>query len=101
MIHTGSFINTKVGNTAKVHVTRVLRRSGLYLKRGERTSFPRNDVFLYDMSVPTVILEDIAYPLLTWLMKLYPINDAEKREFNYKLSSWRMIIDCVFGRLKS
>lgn len=40
------------------------------------------------------------YLLLICLMKPYQnINDPGKRKFSYKLSSRRMIIECMFGRL--
>lgn len=57
---------------------------------------------LYWVSVPTVIWGDLMYPFQTWLMKPYPsINDPGKRKFKHKLSSCRMLMECMFGRLKS
>jgi len=49
------------------------------------------------------IISDAAFPLLTWVMKPYPIsNDMSlaQRNFNYRLSSARMTVENSFGRLK-
>lgn len=73
---------------------RGLRRVGLYLKGRKGTVFPRHEVVLYGVSVP--------FLCLTWLMKLYSnINDPGKREFNCKLSSYRKVMEWVFGWLKA
>lgn len=41
-------------------------------------------------------------PLLPWLMKQYPdIRDPGTKEFNFKLISCSMVVECMFGRLKS
>lgn len=49
------------------------------------------------------IISDAAFPLLTWVMKPYPIsNDMSlaQSNFNYRLSSARMTVENSFGRLK-
>lgn len=82
-----------------VHGVRMLRGSGLYLNGEEGTLFPQNDMVLYGMCRPTVILGTL---LLVWVTKPYSdINDPGKGEFSYKLSSCRMVMDCMFGKLKA
>lgn len=49
------------------------------------------------------LISNAAFPLLTWIMKPYPIsNDMSlaQRNFNYRLSSARMTVENSFGRLK-
>ena len=52
------------------------------------------------MDVPAVIIADAAYPLLPWLLKGYPMNEATKsqRLFNYRLARARMTVENTFGR---
>ena len=50
-----------------------------------------------------MILEDPAYPLLSWLIKGYPENintTGIQRRFNYLLSRARSIVENTFGRWK-
>ncbi|XP_064467486.1 uncharacterized protein LOC135378378 [Ornithodoros turicata] len=54
--------------------------------------------------VPYVILGDLAYPLLPWLIKPFPQSrrlTAEQELFNERLSVGSVIVEHAFGRLKS
>ena len=53
--------------------------------------------------MPLVVLGDPAYPLLPWFMKPYIDNGnitAEEKNFNYRQSRARMVVENAFGRLK-
>ena len=58
---------------------------------------------LNGIDVPVVIIGDPAYPLKRWLMKGFPNTGRLTREqtnFNFRLSSARMVVENAFGRLK-
>ena len=53
--------------------------------------------------MPPIILGDSAYPLLKWLIKPFSDNgqlSSPTKEFNYRLSRARIVIENAFGRLK-
>ena len=51
-------------------------------------------------NITTFIIDDSAYPLLSWLMKPYAESvgiTEEQRKFNYRLSKARIVIENAFG----
>ncbi|XP_065261278.1 uncharacterized protein LOC135879283 [Emys orbicularis] len=100
--HKGRFIDINVGWPGKVHDARLFRNSGLFEQLQEGTYFPDQKITVGDVELPIVILGDPAYPLLPWLMKPYTGSlDSSKERLNYRLSKCRMVVECVFGRLKA
>jgi len=56
---------------------------------------------LSDVELPFMILEDEAYPLLSYLMRPYPSRQLAEswRLFNYRLSRGRRVVESAFGIL--
>lgn len=53
--------------------------------------------------IPPLIIRHGAYPLLMWLVKLYPNRGhllPDKREFKKKLSAAISVVERAFGMLK-
>ena len=99
----GIFIDVNIGWPGKVHDARVFANSTLYQKGSNGTLFPDWSQTINGISVPLLILGDPAYPLLPWLMKPYIENarsTPEERNFNYRHSRARMVVENAFGRLK-
>ena len=97
------FIDVNIGWPGKVHDARVFANSSCYIKGTNGTMFPNWPRTIGGVSVPLVILGDAAYPLLPWLMKPYMENAStthQQRNYNYRHSRARMIVENAFGRLK-
>ena len=98
------FTDIFVGYPGSVHDARVFSNSPLFRVHEHTGIFPeegsRN---ICGVDVNALILGDSAYPLLPWLMKPFPESanmSAEKRNFNYKHSSTRMVVERAFDMLK-
>ncbi|CAM5115742.1 unnamed protein product [Eretmochelys imbricata] len=102
MDHKGRFTNIKVGWPGKVHDACIFRNSGLWEWLQQGIYFPDQKITIGDVEMPIVILGDPAYPLMPWLMKPYTGSlDSSQELFNYRLSKYRMVVECAFGRLKA
>ena len=98
------FIHATVGYPGSIHGAHVLRLSGPY-------SMAQNEQILYgrtrDISgvdIGPLLAGDSAYPLTSWLMKLYPDRGyltPEGRKFNKKFSTLRCLVEHIFAMLKS
>ena len=101
--HECRFWNINVGWPGRVHDARVLSNSILFQQAEAGTLLPHLPRVINNVAVPLVILGDPAYPLLPWLMKPYlhygSISDRQKN-YNYRHSRARMVVENAFGRLK-
>ncbi len=86
-----------------VHDARVFSNSAIFKKGNEGKLFP-NELTkeINGEEIPPFIVADPAYPLLTWVLKGYPNDNAPRRErvFNYRLSRARVTVENTFGRWK-
>ena len=60
-----------IGSPGSVHDARVLTNSDLFAKGKEGTLLTDSKRLINGCNVPLLILGDVAYPLLPWLMKGY------------------------------
>lgn len=99
----GNFTDICVGWPGKVHDARVLNNSQLFAKGERGDLFEDRTAIINATRVPVVVLGDPAYPLRPWLMKPF-INtgtlSTEQRQFNYRLSKARVVVEHAFGCLK-
>ena len=101
--HEYRFWNINVGWPGRVHDARVFTNSELFEKAQAVTLLPSSPKLIHGVSVPLVILADPAYPLLPWLMKPYVQHgnlSVAAKNFNYRLSRARMVVENAFGHLK-
>lgn len=89
------FIDIVAGEPGSMHDARMLRKSKLY-----SVAYENPEVLFYNKYA---LLGDSAYPSLNWLIT--PIKDnghlnEEQRNFNYRHSSTRMVVENTFGHLK-
>ena len=99
--HRYLFHDINVGWPGSVHDARVLA----LFKQGEDGMLLKGQSREIDgCMVPAFLIGDSAYPLLQWLMKPFPDNQhmtEERKNFNYRLSRARIVVENAFGRLKA
>ena len=101
--HRGRFTDVYVGWPGRVHDARVFANSSLYQRGQSGNLLPDWKEQMDERDIPLVMLGDPAYPLLPWLMKAYPNNGhltREQKQFNYRLSKARVVVEHSYGRLK-
>ena len=101
--HVGLFTEVYIGWPGRVHDARVFVNSTLYKRGQDRTLFPDWKKTISGKEIPLLVLGDPAYPLLPWLMKAFQDNGSltrEQKNFNYRLSKARVVVEHAYGRLK-
>ena len=91
--HARRFIDVYVGWPGRVHDARVFSNSSLYQRGQNNSLFPDLTEAIAGRDVPLVLIGDLAYPLLLWLMKAYPNNG--------RLTSQQNEIQLLFEQSKS
>ena len=69
------FWSINVGWPGRVHDACVFTNSASFEKDQAGTLLPSSSNFIHGANVPLLIPADLAYPLLTWLMKPYVQHD--------------------------
>ena len=102
--HNYYFIDVLIKWPGSVHDVRMFSISNLFQSlRNETISQCRKVIVDGQPEIRMCILVDPVYPQLPYLTKEFANGDKDQREkvFGYRLSSVRMVIKCVFGRLKA
>ena len=97
------FLWAAVGAPGSTHDSRLLRNCPLYKEIQKGNVFPNNLLHLRKYgSIPVTTVGDSAFPRHTWLMKPYNENttDLQKRYFNNRLCSARVVSEHAYGMLK-
>ena len=101
--HLGMFIDINIGRPGRVHDARVFANSNIYQKCQEGSLLPNLTINLQGKNIPLLLLGDPAYSLQPWLMKPFinngHLSDGQKN-FNYRLSHTRVVVEHTYGRLK-
>ncbi|XP_065134336.1 uncharacterized protein [Paramisgurnus dabryanus] len=104
--HNFCFTDVYVGWPGRTHDARVLSNSPIYhmAEAHDGYLFPREKSIMVDgVTIPVHLIGDAAYPLKKWLMKgftSHPNLTPDQTNFNFRLSSARMVVENAFGRLK-
>ncbi|CAB4032936.1 Hypothetical predicted protein [Paramuricea clavata] len=102
--HKYRFTDINIKWPGKVHDAQILANSGIFRKAEAGLFFPDITVNISGSDVPVMLIGYPAYPLLPWLMKRYTNNgnlSQDQKNFNYRLSRARQVVECAFGRLKN
>ena len=102
--HRYLFRDVYIGWPGSVHDSRVFAHSSLYKKAMEGKILNGESVTVQSQDITPYLIGDSAYPLLPWLMKPFPHNTAltpAQRNFNYRISRARIVVENAFGRLKA
>uniref|UniRef100_K7G002 DDE Tnp4 domain-containing protein n=1 Tax=Pelodiscus sinensis TaxID=13735 RepID=K7G002_PELSI len=99
--HWGRFLDIYASWSGSAHDARILCNSGLFHRLEAGTYFPRRESTVRDVPMPICVIGDVAYPLLTWLMRPYMGRpDQNRARFNDRLNRACNQVELAFGRLK-
>ncbi|KAJ7317228.1 hypothetical protein JRQ81_003390 [Phrynocephalus forsythii] len=99
--HEGRFTDVYAGQSGKVHDARIFRGSPIFRAMNQGTFGPEATMDVGGQPVKPVILGDLAYPLLPWLMTPYCGHlDTRKQLFNDTLGRCRAVVGYAFERLR-
>ena len=96
------FIWASVCYPGNSHDSIVLQSTHLWQEITENQAIPLIGKDVDSVNVQPVILGDRAFPLKSWLMKLYgnAVMTSQQKYFNYRLSRARMVTEAGNGQLK-
>ena len=102
--HAYLFRDICVGWPGSVHDARVYANSAVYRKATQGLILNGNSITISQQSVLVYFVGDSDYPLLPWLIKPFDHHAAlssAPKNFNYRISRARIVVENAFGRLKA
>lgn len=98
------FLDVCIGWPGSVHDARVFVHSPIYSQITENDLLPNKPMSVNGVNVPLYLIGDSAYPMHTWLMKPFPqsgVLTSEMKQYNYRISRARIVVENAYGRLKA
>ena len=98
------FLDVCIGWPGSVHDAHVFVHSPIYILITEKDLLPNKPVSINGVNVPLFLTGDSAYLLQTWLMKPFlqsGVLTNEEKQYNYRISRARIVVENVYGRLKA
>ncbi|XP_037954101.1 protein ALP1-like [Teleopsis dalmanni] len=93
------FRDVSVKLPGSYHNVDVFKESGLY--KYSTQVIPTYTTDINGLPIPLMIIGDVTYPLLSWLIKPYTdCLNPEEESFNYHIRLGKIFVENVFGRLK-
>ena len=96
-------VEVYIGWPGRVHDARVFVTSSLYKTGQEGRFLPVWKESICGKDIPLLVLGDPAYPLLSWLIIVFPDKGSlsfQQKTFNHHLSRARAVVKHAYGRLK-
>ena len=101
--HDYLFRNLCIGWPGSVHDARVFANSSLHTKVMNGELLQGDHINVNGQKLLPYLVGDSAYPLLPWLIKPFSFTTAltnQEKEFNYRISRGRVVVEIAFGQLK-
>ena len=102
--HNGLFRDLCIGWPGSVHDACVFSNSKLYSKVNSGELLQGEELRVTGGTIPVFLIGDSAYPLLPWLLKPFshsPPLPRHHKNYNYRISRGRVVVEMAFGRLKA
>ena len=96
-------VEQTVGTPGSIHDVRYLRNTGLFKQILNRKSLPDKTLDLGDGygKIPLVTIGDSTFPSFSWLLRNFSCNTNDKRVYDIKMNSDRVVTENCHGMLKS
>ena len=102
--HNGLFRDLCIGWPGNVHDASVFSDSMLYSKITNGELLQGRELTVRGGTIPVFLIGDSAYPLSSWLIKPFAFSPSlpeQHKNFNYRISRGRVVVEMAFGRLKA
>ena len=104
--HSGLFKDLCIGWPGSVHDVYVFSNSMLYNEVSNGELLQAEELRVTGGTIPVFLIGDLAYPLLScnWLLKPFSHSSSlshHYKNYNYRISRGRVVVEMAFGRLKA